>query len=122
MVSAPTTATATGTVWRLSSRRRAVTMISFEYEPSEAAGRALSVSLPLVPDWAKACGGVKVNTGAIEPINRILEIRRAIDCPSYVHRDPEPGRMPLKGYALVILSLLCTILVKIDVRNCHTWS
>src|SRR3546814_4719948 len=96
MVSAPTTATATGTVWRLSSRRRAVTMSSFEYEPSEAAGRALSVPLPLVPDWAKAYGGVKVNTGAIEPINRILEIRRAIDCPSYVHRDPEPGRMPLK--------------------------
>src|SRR3546814_16594387 len=83
----------------LSSRRRAVTMISFEYEPSEAAGRALSVPLPLVPDWAKAYGGVKVNTGAIEPINRILEIRRAIDCPSYVHRDPEPGRMPLKGHA-----------------------
>src|SRR3546814_14788397 len=72
---------------------------SFEYGPSEAAGRALSVPLPLVPDWAKAYGGVKVNTGAIEPINRILEIRRAIDCPSYVHRDPEPGRMPLKGHA-----------------------
>src|SRR3546814_17055264 len=93
MVSAPTTATATGTVWRLSSRRRAVTMISFEYEPSEAAGRALSVSLPLVPDWAKACGGVKVNTGALAPINRFLEIRRAIVCHSYVHSYPEPGQI-----------------------------
>src|SRR3546814_17751738 len=95
MVSAPTTATATGTVCRLSSRRRAVTIISAEREASGAEERALSVSLPPVPDCAKACGGVKVNTGAIEPINSILEIRRAIDCPSYVHRDPEPGRMPL---------------------------
>src|SRR3546814_919909 len=86
----------------LSCRIPVCLIIPFVVGPSEAAERALSVARPRVPDCGKACGGAKVNTGGIEPINRRLEIRRAIDCPSYVHPVPDPGRMPLQGYALVI--------------------